>query len=235
MEWKVKFTAISEQNNKQTNEKICWFPLLTVKWGADHRQVQCVVRPGTEKRLFFFPPPQQVSGDECHLLEEARLVCHVVVLQHSTSVPLQLLDPLLLLLSALCVALLQQPTGDWGGGGVGGWGGGGWGLHAYFIVLRLAYWCIWNPCLKMGLSHWQWPSDPFSSGQHHPSLRFTAFCNPKWRPSFIPDAIPKTSKVHTTFEPVDVVLHNSRITSLSAPRQLVLFHLYLIRQLKTNS
>lgn len=43
------------------------------------------------------------------ILEKAWLVCHVVVLQHFPPLPLELLDPLFLLLGSFCVPLLQQP------------------------------------------------------------------------------------------------------------------------------
>lgn len=46
---------------------------------------------------------------ESIILEKVRLVCHVVVLQHFPPLPLELLDPLFLLLGSFYVSLLQQP------------------------------------------------------------------------------------------------------------------------------
>lgn len=48
---------------------------------------------------------REISG----ILEKAWLVRHGVVLQHFPPLPLELLDPLFLLLGSFCVPLLQQP------------------------------------------------------------------------------------------------------------------------------
>lgn len=46
------------------------------------------------------------------LPEELGLMCEAALLLHPTPVPLQLFDPLLLLLCSLQVSLLQQPAGQ---------------------------------------------------------------------------------------------------------------------------
>lgn len=50
---------------------------------------------------------------ECFLMlpEKLRLMCVATLLLHPTPVPLQLFDPLLLLLCSLQISLLQQPAG----------------------------------------------------------------------------------------------------------------------------
>ena len=54
---------------------------------------------------------------ESSILEKAWLVCHLVVMQHSPPLPLELFYPLFLLLSCFWVPLLQQPgqirQGEW--------------------------------------------------------------------------------------------------------------------------